>query len=227
MFSNPFAKKRIKSTIWYFDKELKTFVNDPQIEPDSNTIEFAVNKDKTWYYEIHEKNGVFTYCTFKKEYSDYDGTYYFYWTPCYEHGKSLFDTKEKAIEQAKRQISFDNKISEINFSDYISITDKDILNIDSNGIIYKTSKGNEFVNFKECVCNYEHLKGGSGKCVGERDLTGSNPSFVFYTSPLTTHIFFISEGEGKELNAKDNSQQRFHELQNQIISAGFTTFDLL
>jgi len=28
LFSNPFAKKQIKSTIWYFDKELKTFVND-------------------------------------------------------------------------------------------------------------------------------------------------------------------------------------------------------
>jgi len=40
-------------------------------------------------------------------------------------------------------------------------------------------------------------------------------------------IFFISEGEGKEWNAKDNSQQRFHEVQNQIISTGFSTFDLL
>ena len=107
IFRNPFAKRQIKNTIWYYNKELKTFVNDPPIEPDSNAIEIAVNKEKTLYFEIYEKDGVYTYCAFKKDFDDYNGNHYFYWTPCYEQGKSFFDTKEKAIEQAKTQMGFD------------------------------------------------------------------------------------------------------------------------
>ncbi|MDD4493358.1 MAG: hypothetical protein PHV32_03275 [Eubacteriales bacterium] len=115
---------------------------------------------------------------------------------------------------------------EIDFSNYISITDEDILSGGAYGISYKTVSGSAYINFTECAYNYERLNGGSGKCVGERDITGSNPSIIFYTAPLTTHIFFMSGSKLKEVFAKNNVQQRFHKLQNQIIDAGFSTIDL-
>ncbi|MCL2140576.1 MAG: hypothetical protein FWH42_02695 [Dehalococcoidia bacterium] len=122
------------------------------------------------------------------------------------------------------QMGFDNNLSKIDFSDYISITDSDIVSVDNQGITYKNIKGSFFISFAECACNYERINGGSGKCVGERDITGSNPSFAFFTAPITTHVFFL--GEGKAKTSKRHFQQRFHNLQNQIIAAGFTTFDL-
>lgn len=115
---------------------------------------------------------------------------------------------------------------EIDFSDYITITDQDIISVGDHGLWYKTASSSAYINFIECSYNYERSYGGSGKCVGERDITGSNPSIIFYTAPLTTHIFFMSGNKLKEVFSKNSVQQRFHKLQNQIVDAGFLTFDL-
>ena len=110
----------------------------------------------------------------------------------------------------------------IGYADYISITDKDILQISNAGISYKGG----FINFRECAYYFEAEHGGSGKCVGERDITGSNPSFIFYTAPLTTHIFFIPRGKLAELFSKPPTYQRFYNLQKQLNRYGYTTRDL-
>jgi hypothetical protein len=110
----------------------------------------------------------------------------------------------------------------IDFSDYITITEKDILEINREGIKYTGG----FIDFSECAANFKEEHGGSGKCVGERDITGSNPSFGFYTAPLTTHIFFIPKGKLSEFISKSSTYERFHDMQKKIIEYGYTTRDM-
>lgn len=81
----------------------------------------------------------------------------------------------------------------IDFSDYICVTSDSIIDINKSGINYKGKNSAEFINFSECVFNYQMLNGGAGRCIGEIDRTGSVPSVSFYTAPLTTHIFCISK----------------------------------
>ncbi len=88
----------------------------------------------------------------------------------------------------------------INFSYYITITENDVLEITLEGIKYTGG----FIDFLECAANFKEAHGSSGKCVGERDITGSNPSFGFYTAPLTTHIFFIPKGKPSEIYRREN-----------------------
>lgn len=110
----------------------------------------------------------------------------------------------------------------IDYSDYISISEKDIVNVSNAGISYQGG----FINFRECAYNFKAEHGGDGKCVGERDITGSTPCFIFYTAPLTTHIFFIPKGKLAELFSKVPTYQRFHNLQKQLNEYGYTTRDL-
>lgn len=110
----------------------------------------------------------------------------------------------------------------IDYSDYISITEKDILKISSAGISYTGG----FINFRECAYYFKDEHGGDGKCVGERDITCSNPCFIFYTAPLTIHMFFIPKGKFAELFSKIPIYQRFHNLQKQLNHYGYTTRDL-
>lgn len=110
----------------------------------------------------------------------------------------------------------------IDYSDYISISEKDIVNVSNAGISYQGG----FINFRECAYNFKAEHGGDGKCVGERDITGSTPCFIFYTAPLTTHIFFIPKGKLAELFSKVPTYQRFHNLQKQLNEHGYTTRDL-
>ena len=78
-----------------------------------------------------------------------------------------------------------------------------------------------FIRFADCAATFAALHGGSGKCVGERDATGSNPSIDFYTAPLTTHIIFVSRGP----LGHGAAMRRFHVLQRQIEAFGYTTYD--
>jgi hypothetical protein len=129
-----------------------------------------------------------------------------------------FRLKEK-IELATPDC-FENII--IDYSDYICITEEDILHISSDGISYKGG----FINFRECSYNFQSEHGGDGNCVGERDITGSNPSFAFYTAPITTHIFFIPKCKLCEMLLRRSTYQRFYDLQKEINLYGYKTFDL-
>ena len=115
------------------------------------------------------------------------------------------------------------KIPAVVFDDYDSYTEDEIAGISPNGISLKNMK---FINFRECAYNFQQVHGGKGTCVAERDITGTNPSFRFYTAPKTTHIFFLPKSKIKAFFSKRNIFQRFHDLQKQIESFGFTTNDI-
>lgn len=51
------------------------------------------------YIEICEKNHAYSFSVERLEYDAYFG--YYYWTPVDDGTKSLFDTKEKEIAEAK------------------------------------------------------------------------------------------------------------------------------
>lgn len=107
----------------------------------------------------------------------------------------------------------------ITFEDYHSCTDDSIKLLTAQGILLENG---DFIDFAECAANFAALHGGSGRCVGERDITGSNPSFGFYTAPLTTHIFFMPRG----LFGQRKALRRFHEMQRKLESFGYTTYDM-
>lgn len=107
----------------------------------------------------------------------------------------------------------------ITFEDYHVCLDDDVRALTAQGILLENGS---FIDFAECAANFAALHGGSGRCVGERDITGSNPSFGFYTSPLTTHIFFMPRG----CFGRRSALRRFREMQKQIESFGFTTYDM-
>ncbi len=115
------------------------------------------------------------------------------------------------------------KIPTVVFDDYDSYTENEIAGISPTGISLKNMK---FINFRECAYNFQQVHGGKGSCVAERDITGANLSFGFYTAPKTTHIFFLPKSKIKEFFSKKNTVQRFHDLQKQIESFGFTTQDM-
>ena len=110
----------------------------------------------------------------------------------------------------------------IDFSDYISITDSNIISITSEGIRHT----NGFISFYECAQNYKEEYGGDGNCVGERCADDNPRNIVFYTAPLTTCIHFL-ELEGIKGVFSGNDCQRFFELQRQINNFGFYLTDMI
>ncbi|MBO5224167.1 MAG: hypothetical protein J6C23_06630 [Clostridia bacterium] len=114
------------------------------------------------------------------------------------------------------------QISKITFDGCDSFAENDIAKIYSNGILLKNMK---FISFRECAYNFQQIHGGNGICVAERDITDSALSFVFYTAPKTTRIVFLQKSKIKEFFSKRKTAQRFYDLQKQIESFGYTTYD--
>ena len=112
---------------------------------------------------------------------------------------------------------------EIRFDEYNAYTENDIQQVTEKGILLKNDF---FINFAECALNFHRLHGGSGKCVGEQDMSGTNPSFGFYTAPKTTHISYMTQGKLREFFSKESVVQRFQALRRQIEQYGFTTYDM-
>jgi len=113
------------------------------------------------------------------------------------------------------------KINPITFEDYDACTENEITGISNAGISLKSFG---FINFKECAYNFKQTEGGSGKCVGEREIT--DLSFTFYTSPKPIMIKFIERHKFIEFIAKENTVSRFNKLQNQILKYGYSTRDM-
>lgn len=107
----------------------------------------------------------------------------------------------------------------ISLADDHACPDSAIQTVTEKGILLKNG---DFIDFAQCAANFTALHGGSGTCVGERDITGSSPSFRFYTTPLTTHIFFMP----RRIFGRTAALRRFHSLQKQIETFGYTTYDL-
>ena len=99
---NPFAKKTTTRTTWQYDRAAGDFINAVQKHIDPDTIYSDIVNDNV-YFEIFERCDVFTYIIMRKEYDDYNGV--FYWVAFNDGTKSMFDSKEKAIEAVKTQIN--------------------------------------------------------------------------------------------------------------------------
>ena len=109
-------------------------------------------------------------------------------------------------------------IKPITFEDYDAYTENEIMGITEHGISLKSFR---FINFKECVYNFQQTEGGSDNCVGERETPDF--SFTFYTSPKPIMIKFIEKSKFKELVSKENTISRFNNLQDKIVQYGYTT----
>ena len=110
----------------------------------------------------------------------------------------------------------------IDFSDYISLTENDIISVVPEGIHYAGG----FISFLECAENYKEVYGGDGKCVGERYADDTPMNIAFYTAPITTHIHFFDQRRIKKLFSKNNARTRFCAFQRQITEFGFCTMDM-
>ena len=107
------------------------------------------------------------------------------------------------------------------FEDSCCFSENCISGISKAGISLSTGS---FIDFKECARNYKQAKGGSGNCVGDRDIT--NLSFTFYTSPKTVTIRFSEKNELIGWISRNNARQRFIKFKNQLADFGYRTFDL-
>ena len=108
---------------------------------------------------------------------------------------------------------------DIRFDEYNAYPESDIVSVTEMGITLSTG---QFIDFAQCAQNFQCVHGGSGKCVGERDVAGdsASPSIAFYTAPLTTHIVFVGGGW-----FRPSPERQFRKLCQQIADAGYTTYD--
>ncbi len=104
---------------------------------------------------------------------------------------------------------------EIRFDDYNAYPDSDITAVSAEGVELSTG---QFISFADCAANFHSVHGGSGKCVGERDIT--DRSIAFYTAPLTTHLVFVDRGW-----FRPSAEHRFLKFCRKITEAGYTTLD--
>ncbi len=123
----------------------------------------------------------------------------------------------RALELAGRT-SWDASIS---FADYQTYPEAAIVGVSPAGIVLNDFT---YINFAECADVFQQIRGGSGRCVGERDVT--RLSYIFYTAGHPTEILFLQKNWLAEHFAKENTLSRFHKLQTQMADHGYTTRDL-
>ena len=139
-----------------------------------------------------------------------------------KEGYSAFVAEWHSLYDKAKSITDDiPKINPITFEDYDACTENEITGICKDGISLKSF---DFINFKECAYNFKQTEGGSGKCVGEREI--QNLSFTFYTSPKPIMIKFIEKNIFVEFISKENALSRFNKFQKQILEYGYSTKDL-
>lgn len=109
---------------------------------------------------------------------------------------------------------------ELRFDDYNAYPDSDIREVTEQGIVLSTG---QFIDYAQCAANFHSLHGGSGKCVGERNV--QERTIIFYTAPLTTHITFPEGSRLREFFRRENAVRRFHKLCRQINETGYQTKD--
>ena len=105
------------------------------------------------------------------------------------------------------------------FNDYITYTEKDIAEVNKNGI---TMKDGYIIDFSKCADEFEKMHPGSSKkCVAER----SAPVFIFYTSPKPTMVKFLQRNRLIRLIFPTSTWKRCYALQKQINHFGYRTYD--
>jgi hypothetical protein len=115
---------------------------------------------------------------------------------------------------------------------------KRISRIDQQGLCYIDEQGNEcFIDFETCRRNWVIYVNTSGEfvgknislrdtnCVGWRSIVGKPPNIEFFSEPRTRFEFSLKLWE-RILGLNKRFYKDFHQLQKQIIDAGWTTMDL-
>lgn len=100
-FLNPFAKKRTEITTWQYDIGKKCFTTVLAWKSNPDATDTIIENEQC-RIEIYEKNGVYTYWIYHLVFDDYYG--YYFWAPKDDGTRSFFDTKEKAIADAKMKV---------------------------------------------------------------------------------------------------------------------------
>lgn len=109
---------------------------------------------------------------------------------------------------------------DIRFDDYNAYPNTDIRRLTKKGITLSTGL---VIDYAQCAANYQAVHGGSGKCVGERNV--SERTIIFYTAPLTTHLTFVEGNRFLEFFRLHKTAEDFHALCDLIEHAGYTTCD--
>ena len=98
-----------------------------------------------------------------------------------------------------------------------------VINTSKGVIILEYKKKELCIHFDDCAKNFAVEQGIElSKCVAMRDITSL--SFIFYTLPKTKVIF--KKHLIKDLIREKSAVQKFLDLQNAIIEAGYTSYDL-
>lgn len=109
---------------------------------------------------------------------------------------------------------------DIRFDDYNAYPNTDIRAVTKKGILLSTG---QFIDYAECAANFYAVHGGSGKCVGGRNV--QERTIVFYTAPLTTHLVWVEENKFLEFFRRNKAVDDFRAQCRLIEHAGFTTYD--
>lgn len=112
---------------------------------------------------------------------------------------------------------------DIRFDEYNAYPDSDIREVTETGIVLSAGQR---IDYAACAANFQAVHGGSGRCVGEREVSSSDYTIAFYTAPLTTHIVFTSASKLREFFRKETAVNRYHALLKRIADAGYTTRDM-
>lgn len=114
-----------------------------------------------------------------------------------------------------------------NFSDtyfeiYEAYSENEIQTVTQHGIALRNG---QYIDFSLCAENYRKLHHiDHDSCIGERDLCDF--SFTFYTLPHPKMIRFIKRSRIAEFFSRDNTRQRFYNLQKKIMEYGYRVYDL-
>lgn len=103
----------------------------------------------------------------------------------------------------------------------IALADKDIKEIKAAGI---TTTNGVLLPFREAAYHFYRLYGGSGKCVGELDLSTRQPCVRIYTHPNVTEIFFIPQTN--PLRRSLSYEERFRAFKARLVELGYTLADV-
>ena len=83
--------------------------------------------------------------------------------------------------------------------------------------------GGRIVDYGLCAENFLRAHGGSGRCVGTRDVT--EPSITFYSAPRPTRIVFTKRSRLLEFFDRENAVNRFRTICRLLEFGGYTTRD--
>lgn len=103
------------------------------------------------------------------------------------------------------------------------ITEEDVISIDKKGIKY--TRG--YIDFSECAANFSRLhEHKTTVCVADRDSSGTNKCFDFYTTGNVTRLLFTRKFRPIKWLFKPNADARFLAFQKKLTALGWSTYDL-